>query len=415
MKESYEKYTTAYIMNHFNISRQTLYNWIKQGLISEPSRDWRGWRIWTEESIYEIQDVILNKKSKDYKNNNFLEVNELYINNRRYLGSKYKLLPFIKNVVKDQCGHVKTFSDVFAGTGVVGHAFNKVDTKVIVNDILYSNYLSYITWFSDEKYDSVKINKLINELNHISCSKENYVSRNFGNKYFTMDNAKKIGAIRQEIELISPSLSFREKAILITSLIYAIDKAANTCGHYDAFRKKMDTIQPLKLQIPIINDKLNKNNEIYREDANKLVRTISSDLVYIDTPYNSRQYSDSYHLLENIAQWNKPEVCGVAKKMIDRSHIKSSYCTMRAPQAFDDLINNIEAKYILVSYSNMTNKGNGRSNAKISDEEIIASLEKRGEVIIFDKDFQCFTAGKTYIKDHKERLFLCICKKGKKF
>ena len=138
-----------------------------------------------------------------------------------------------------------------------------------------------------------------------------------------------------------------------------MDKVANTVGHYDAYRRKLDSLNELNLLMPELNDELNSGNEIYKEDANKLVRNISADLFYIDTPYNSRQYSDAYHLLENIAEWEKPELIGVAKKMIDRSHIKSDYCTMKAASAFEDLISNIKAKYILVSYNNMAQKGDG--------------------------------------------------------
>lgn len=82
--------------------------------------------------------------------------------------------------------------------------------------------------------------------------------------------------------------------------------------------------------------------------------------------YNARQYCDSYHLLENVARWEKPEVFGVAKKM-DRSGMKSKYCTIGATKAFETLINDIKARYILLSYNNMAEKGNCRSNAKISD------------------------------------------------
>ena len=64
-------------------------------------------------------------------------------------------------------------------------------------------------------------------------------------------------------------------------------------------------------------------------DSNILANEIKGDVVYIDPPYNSRQYSDAYHLLENLALWNKPEVFGKAKKM-DRSHIKSKYCSKDA-------------------------------------------------------------------------------------
>lgn len=154
----------------------------------------------------------------------------------------------------------------------------------------------------------------------------------------------------------------------------------------------------------------NKNNKIFNEDSNELVRNIKADIVYIDPPYNSRQYSDAYHLLENVATWEKQEVFGVAKKM-KRNGIKSKYCSVSAPLAFKDLIENINAKYIIVSYNNMGTKGAGRSQAKISDEDIMNTLSSKGKVKVYETDFNQFNTGKTHIDNHKERLF--ICKVGK--
>ena len=139
-----------------------------------------------------------------------------------------------------------------------------------------------------------------------------------------------------------------------------------------------------------------------------LVRKIVADLVYIDPPYNSRQYCDAYHLLENVARWEKPEVFGVAKKM-DRTALKSKCCTRSAAEAFDDLIKQLKCKYIVLSYNNMAQKGNDRSNARISDDDIIRILSAKGEVKIFSEEYKAFTTGKSDIEDNQERLFLCIC------
>lgn len=396
---------TKEILDEFGISRQTLYNWIQLGEITEPKKDWRGWRMWTERHKKEIENIINGKKEEQLS----LPIMEqkLHINNRRYLGSKYKLLEFIDDVVRENCTDISTVADIFGGTGVVADQFNKQGKDIIVNDILYSNYLAYLTWFAHEKVDEEKIEGLIKQFNEAKPQEDNYASIHFGGTYFTVENARKIGYIREEIEKLSAELNEREKAILITSLIYAMDKVANTVGHYDAYRRKLDTLKEIKLLVPEFHDELNKNNQIYKEDANQLVRRITADLFYIDTPYNSRQYGDAYHLLENIAEWKKPEVVGVAKKMADRKHLKSDYCTMKAADAFADLIANINGKYILVSYNNMAQKGVGRSNAKISSEEIVETLETRGNVKIFATDFQVYTTGKTNIEDHKEILYLC--------
>jgi adenine-specific DNA-methyltransferase len=107
--------------------------------------------------------------------------------------------------------------------------------------------------------------------------------------------------------------------------------------------------------VPLPAKNLNSGNICYNEDTNELVKRLGADLVYIDPPYNSRQYCDAYHLLENIARWEQPSVTGVARKM-DRTALKSAYCTNKAAAAFEDLIRNVNARYILLSYSNMAQK-----------------------------------------------------------
>ena len=152
----------------------------------------------------------------------------------------------------------------------------------------------------------------------------------------------------------------------------------------------------------------NPENRCFNEDANELVKRITADLVYIDPPYNSRQYCDTYHLLENVARWRKPQVFGVAKKM-DRSGMKSKYCTRGAAEALQALIRDVRARYILLSYNNMAEKGNDRSNAKISDEDIFRILGQKGRVQVFSEGYRAFSAGKSEITENAERLFLCTC------
>jgi adenine-specific DNA-methyltransferase len=335
-----------------------------------------------------------------------------YINNRRYLGNKYKLLPFITSVVAENCVGVNSVADIFAGTGAVASAF--VDKKIITNDNLYSNYICHLAWFSPQAHSHSKIENLVAFYNSVHVSNDNYMSENFADTFFSLDNCRKIGFIREDIEqrYSSDGINERERALLITSLLYAADKIANTCGHYDAYRQGAEFERSIELFVPLPNENLNIENICYNEDANELVKRISADLVYIDPPYNSRQYCDAYHLLENLAQWEKPAVLGVARKM-DRSALKSDYCTNKATSAFEDLIKHISAKYILLSYNNMAQKGNSRSNAKINDEVIMRVLSAKGEVKVFTQNYKPFSAGKSDIDEHEERLFLCICKPKK--
>lgn len=333
---------------------------------------------------------------------------KLEINNRRFLGSKYKLLNFIEGTVKKHCKDVKSVIDVFAGTGVVGTLFLKKGKEVYFNDYLKSNYYSYKAFYEPTKVNLIKIEKIINKYNETEINQDNYFSENFSNTYFSKNDCKKIGFIRDDIEnkFKNKEINEREKSILITSLIYSMDRVANTVGHYDAFRKLKTIEDKFFMYMLDISEKGENKSHISNLDANEFIKNAKADLVYIDPPYNSRQYCDAYHLLENVAVWSKPKVYGVAKKM-DRTNLKSRYCTNRAVEAFEDLIKNCNCKYILVSYNNTGDKSNSRSNAKISDLQIKQILEKKGKVQVFEQSYNNFTTGKSNSKDHKERLFLC--------
>lgn len=332
------------------------------------------------------------------------------INNRRYLGNKYKLLPFIKTVIDSECVEVRSVVDIFAGTGAVASAFQ--DRQIITNDIMYSNYISNLAWFSPDKYNKRKLEKLIDEYNEMVITEENYMTENFSDTYFSHDDCSKIGYIREDIEkkYNDQKLNKRERAILLTSLLYAMDKIAKTCGHYDAYRRGVEFDKHLELFLPLASQNNNKHNRCFNIDSNVLAKKIEADLVYIDPPYNSRQYCDAYHLLENVARWEKPEVFGVARKM-DRTHLKSRYCTKSAADAFEELVSDLKCRYIALSYNNMAKKGNERSNARMSDEDILRILQKKGEVKVFSEKYKAFTTGKTDVVDNQERLFLCVCEK----
>jgi len=156
-----------------------------------------------------------------------------YIQNRRFLGNKFKLLDFIEEIIINNCDETNVLCDIFAGSGVVGERFNKKNTKVIANDILASNYISLKTFLGIKEIDFHSIKNKIDFLNELVPENDNYFSENFGDTYFTMENARKIGAVREKINDIGET----EKPILITSLLYAVDKVSNTVGHYDAYRK----------------------------------------------------------------------------------------------------------------------------------------------------------------------------------
>lgn len=399
------------IAEKLDISRSYLY-YLKDMNVFDIELSQKGHGIWTDAVIPQIKKFLNSKKVVKAKSE-LLQYKTLGINNRRYLGNKYKLLSFITEIVNCECKGFNTIADVFSGTGSVASAF--LDKKVITNDIMYSNYICNYAWFGAEAYSKNKIIDIIIKYNSLKINEQNYMTQNFSNTFFSLKDCAKIGYIREDINNLfkNEEINSRERAILITSLLYAMDKIANTCGHYDAYRKGATFEKKLELYVPTPNNNNNENNMCFNIDANELVKSIEVDLIYIDPPYNSRQYCDAYHLLENVARWEKPLVHGVARKM-DRTALKSNYCTINATAAFEKLIDDINAKYILFSYNNMAKKGNERSNAKISDEDIFRILNKKGKVKVFSKNYKAFTTGKSNISGNEERLFLCKCCNKKK-
>ncbi|STQ86849.1 DNA methyltransferase [Helicobacter muridarum] len=340
--------------------------------------------------------------------------------NRRYTGAKTKLLDSIdKSILKNFDYRNKSnlsFFDVFAGTGVVSEYFAKKPqfSHCVMNDFLHSNFVIYQGFFAQVRYDKEKLEALKQEFATLDSKKllENYYSKHFGGKFFSQGDSKIIGFIRDRLDnlLETKAINKQEFYILLSSLLYSTDRIANTVGHYDAYRKKIvlqdrfhfELISPLQTYSRI---------EIYKEDSNALVQYFVKqkryiDIAFIDPPYNSRQYSRFYHLLENLAQNKKPELYGVALK--PKPENLSKYCKAEAKEAFRDLIESLAkiSKILVVTYNN-TYSANARSNARLSSAEIINILKSVGELKIFEYDFKAFSSGKSNLSNYKERVFIC--------
>ena len=332
------------------------------------------------------------------------------INNRRYIGNKSKLLNFIYETVKNfGFGKSNVFFDVFAGTGVVASFFAEKGYKTILNDNLYSNAVAYEASLGKGKLDQHKMSNLINKYNNINpvLLPVNYFSNIYAHKYFSVNDAKKIGYIRDDIEKNKQALTNREYCYLITSLMYATDKIANTVGHFESFLNK----EPLDKGVKLENLDINTNiipADIYNEDSNKLAKKIKSDIAYIDPPYNARQYVNFYHVLENLARWNKPTQLEGNSMKFKRNELKSGYCRKNtAKLLFEDLINSLKTKLIVVSYSNTYDAKSTSSNNTLLPDEIISILRKKGNVIVEERKYKTFNAGKTNLNGHKELLYIC--------
>lgn len=342
--------------------------------------------------------------------------NILHIHNRKYLGSKQRLLPFIQKVILEQVPRIDLFIDGFAGTGVVACALAPYARQVIANDLLYSNYLVLSTYLATRQGDvsPERLQELCRELNTLP-GQPGYVSEHFAGTYFTGENACKIGVVRERIEEwgVSGRCTAGEKKILLTSLLFAIDKIANTVGQYDAFLKNLgqESYSPtgrhlvdsrvyksLFLELPAFD--YYTGNRVYCRDLNDLLPELKGDVLYLDPPYNHRQYIDCYHLLENIMRWQKPAVFGKTKKF-KRDHLKSSYSRRRqAPGAFRQLIGAARVGHIFLSYNN---------EGIIPDDIILQTLKSRGEVRIFESEYNVFGngAGVSAKRPILERIFYC--------
>ena len=154
------------------------------------------------------------------------------INNRKYLGSKNRLLDFLeRKILQNVPNKIRSFVDIFSGTGVVANHFKKFSKTVIANDILYSNFVVNKVFLNSTR-DNVritKVRKFLDILNRLKPYK-GYCYKNFGGTYFTKENAAYIDVIREKIEQLKKNkvATVQEYYILLTSLLFAIDKITNT-------------------------------------------------------------------------------------------------------------------------------------------------------------------------------------------
>lgn len=307
----------------------------------------------------------------------------------RYIGNKTNLLKNINQVIKDNCdGNEKVFCDLFSGTSSVARFF-KNRYKIISNDILYFSYvLQRATITNNEIPDFEKLkNKLnvenvLDYLETININGKKYKTFIYDNyspndncerMYLTPENAKRIDYIRTTIEKWKKENLIKENEYfyLLATLIEGVPFVSNITGTYGAYLKDWDKRAFKKfemIRLNVVNN--NEENECYREDANELIKKVSGDILYIDPPYNSRQYLPNYHLLETIARYDEPKING---KTGIRTYTeeKSNYCIKsKVYDELEELIKNAKFKHIIMSYN---------QEGLLKKEEIEQILKKYGD------------------------------------
>ncbi len=347
-----------------------------------------------------VNEFIWTAIAKELHNNESL--NTLDISNRRYVGSKKTLVPFIRNALKNVT--FNSFADLFAGTGVVANVFNTKNRTVITNDILHCNYICHQAWFSDEPYNEQRIRELIIQYNALVVNEENYATENYADRYFSYENASKIGHIREDIEQRrnDNEINQREYSLLIMALLYATQTAdvSRTVGHYMTYIKQPKTDGKLQLRLPLTpSPATNHGNQCYHMDALELIKIIpSTDVIYLDPPYQ-RQFGEYYHVLEAVALWNNAPTFGDTRRI---ATAKSEFSVKaKAPYAFAELIRQCQNKthYILVS-------DNNDPRNHLQNIDIMEILSQYGKVRVFTQNYPAFHGAKRNI-ENKERLFLC--------
>ena len=335
-----------------------------------------------------------------------------------YIGSKKTLIEFldipIKKIISND-NKPYTLLDGFAGTGIVGMYFkNKYNNlKVIANDLEYYSYIVNYSQLCVPYSNKLKelINKINEEIKKPIVLKDDFklITNNYSLKgeekrmFWTEENANICDYIMYYIK--NEDITEDEYKFLLGSLLCSMDKVANTASVYGAFLKNFKATASVKMELkPIHTNDFKNYGEVYNVDINSTtILDKIYDIVYLDPPYNERQYSSNYHPLNYIAQYsNKLELYG--KTGLIKDYNKSKYCQKsNAFEMLSNLVINLKTKHLLLSYNN---------EGIMDIEQIKSLLLKQGKVILYKKVYKKF---KSNTKQEDENVFelLFHCEKGK--
>lgn len=319
-----------------------------------------------------------------------------------YIGSKNKLLDWIYENIKSRTSD-KKFFDVFAGSGAVSHYMRLRGYSVKSNDAELYSYiitraLTCTTW-------TQRLKGLVEELNKPGMLVGN-ITRYYSpydtceRMFFTVDNAQRIDFMRHKIATMD--LADDERVFLLASLIVAADGVSNITAVYGAYLKrfKVKAVKPIVVEpIHTCETPYVDGSRVYNSDALEL-DPIDAHIVYLDPPYNQRQYSKNYFPLNIIAQDPSAPCVVHGKTGIPDECFSSSFCRTRdVRESFEKLVNAIHAKWIFVSYN---------SESLLSRDELAEILGTRGKVEVLEKEYKKFKSSVDVDDDTVIEYLYCV-------
>lgn len=347
----------------------------------------------------------------------------------KYAGSKLKIIPYILGAIDGL--EVKTILDGFSGTTRVSQALAQAGYDVTSNDLAYWSEVFAKCYLLHDK-DKGYYQGIIDELNSLRGYEGWFTTHYGGSKNmktkmpFQKKNTKKLDTIRDRIEELG--LSDIDKAVILTSLILALDKVDSTLGHFVSYLSEWSkrSYNDLYLEVPSLVRTKGKH-KVLREDIFKVIRQNTLfDLAYFDPPYGSNnekmppsrvRYASYYHIWTSVVKHDKPKLFGKVNRREDTRDLtagsifeefrKDESGYFIAMEAIRTLIQNTKAKYILLSYS---------SGGRATKEELKTILNETGKLLrVLEIDYKRnVMAGMRWTNewlngnngDHKEYLFL---------
>jgi len=299
----------------------------------------------------------------------------------RYIGNKTKLLPFLQATIRRLGIEPGTAHDAFAGTASVGRALKADGWCVSSSDLMTYSYVMQRAYVVASTVDPLdRLAALSADVRHSLDGRENridaiadylsrglapvdgFITRHFapagGRMYFTDENARRIDAARTTLHTWRTQSLIAEDTfyVLLAAVIEGADRVANTAGVYAAYIKRWqpNALRPFAV-LPMEPVRSRLRCVAHRADAVQVARELGPiDLLYVDPPYNTRQYSGYYHIPEVIARgWFEAPVAVRGKTgLIGDGQQRSAWCSRRhAPAALRALLAATGARHVLVSYN----------------------------------------------------------------